>query len=144
MLERMKPSDPLTPIDSNRIRLQIRAILAPLRQQITDNPVAILLGSAGSFDSLVEMLHASQKLETKEGLVQIDLGLFGATDANLRSSTLKDRQQMPGLIPMRCTTMHLATFMIAEVVQMTKVSSIIRSPFALKEGMLKRVMQESS
>jgi exopolyphosphatase/guanosine-5'-triphosphate,3'-diphosphate pyrophosphatase len=144
LLERIKPSDPLTPIDSDRIRLHIRAILAPLRQQITDNPVSILLGSAGSFDSLVEMLHASEKLNSKEGLVRIDLGLFGATDANLRSSSIKDRQQMEGLIPMRSTTMHLATFMIAEVVQMTKVSSIIRSPFALKEGMLKRVMQESS
>jgi hypothetical protein len=32
--------------------------------------------------------------------------------------------------------------MIAEVVQMAGISDIVRSPFALKEGMLKRLMQE--
>ena len=144
LLENMKPSDPLSPNNIDRIKLHIRAILAPLRMQLSDKPISILLGSAGSFDSLVEMTHASKELDFKEGLVQIDLGLFNAVNARLRSSDLHERQQMPGLIPMRSTTMHLATFMIAEVVQMTGISTIVRSPYALKEGMLKRLMLELS
>lgn len=142
LLEKMKPCDPLSPNDCDRIRLHIRAILAPLRQQVHRQPVPVLLGSAGSFDSLVEMLVASDKLESKDGLVQVDLGLFETVNARLRASNLEEREQMPGLIPMRSTTMHLATFMIAEVVQMTGISTIVRSPFALKEGMLKQLMLE--
>lgn len=142
LLERMKPSNPLSPYDIDSIRLHVRAILAPLLQQVQGSPVSILLGSAGSFDSLAEMLYVSEELGSNEGLVNIDLGLFSLMDSRLRSSTLEERQQMKGLIPMRASTMHLATFMIAEVVQMTGLARIVKSPFALKEGMLNRLMQE--
>ncbi len=141
LLEKIKPSDPLSSNDIDRIRLNLRAIFSPLRNQLNAHPVDVLLGSAGSFDSLVEMLNAEGKLDRAEGLVQIDTGLFSAMDARLRASTLEERERMEGLIRMRSSTMNLATFMMAEVIHITGIRSIVRSPNALKEGMLKHLMQ---
>lgn len=143
LLEQMTPSDPLSPTDIDRLRLHFRAMFKPVRQEVGQHPVAVLMGSAGSFDSLVEMLFEADKIESKEGLVGIPIRGFQELDHQLRMSTLEQRKMIPGLVNMRTSTMHLGTMMIAEILDLTGISEVVRTPFALREGVLKRLMEGS-
>ena len=139
MLERFKPSDPIKPEEIEIINQHLTLILKSFLEQIQTLPsVHTLIGSSGSFDTFLAMathqftgyqhLHATCN--------QLLLNHFSAIHQQLISSTIQQRQQMPGMIPMRVDMIVMASLLLNFVIHNSPMNKLLVSAYALKEGML--------
>jgi exopolyphosphatase/pppGpp-phosphohydrolase len=52
------------------------------------------------------------------------------------------RSQIPGLVEMRVETIHLASYLVQWVLEKCALERLLLSTYALKEGVLHRVMED--
>jgi exopolyphosphatase/guanosine-5'-triphosphate,3'-diphosphate pyrophosphatase len=139
LLDRFKPSDPIKPEEVESIHQHIAITLKPFIEQIQTLPsVHTLIGSSGSFDTFLAMaahqftgyqhLHATCN--------QLSLNHYSFIHQQLISSTIQQRQQMPGIIPMRVDMIVMASLLLNFVIHNSPMNKLLVSAYALKEGML--------
>jgi exopolyphosphatase/guanosine-5'-triphosphate,3'-diphosphate pyrophosphatase len=138
--EYLNPDETLSPEDTERLLASFASVLAPLREALQSYPSAKLVGASGSFDTLVSMYHSSgdQPKRKKHEANAIPLDAFNTLHQQLLQSSLEERLAMPGMLPMRAETMHLATLLIDFVLKSARFEHLCQSNYALKEGALER------
>ncbi len=141
LLERFKPSDPITIDEIEFILNYLEEKLTDLFEQARRHQIKILVGASGSFETIVSMIRADhEELHIPEGLVpesySIDLVDFENLYQKLINSTLKERKQMRGLEAMRLDSIVLATLLVKFIIQKLKIKQVLLSSFALKEGVI--------
>lgn len=146
LLEWLRPSDPLTPKDIARFYDRLESELMPMVEKCHDFGVTTLVGSSGSFDSFIEMIWASYGVE--RSIKDIKCEEFDLTDlANLNqklvNSSYEVRKAIPGLVEMRVDTIHLASLMVQWVLNKANLHQLTLSTYALKEGVLQRIIKGS-
>lgn len=142
LLERFKPSDPISQEELNRINRHLTTELLDLWEAANAHPPKELIGSSGSFDSYAEMITAgSPNDESLDGnfTSTIDLESYLQLHQKLIQSNREERVAMPGLIPMRVDMIVLASIMTHLVIDKLGLKQITQSAFALKEGVLERL-----
>ncbi len=96
-----------------------------------------LIGSAGSFESIAELintrLNGNLQLE-EQNYCRIEIEDFNKIYAMLLSSTLEQRLNMPGLVGYRAEMMVVSSIMIDFVLTKLNIKELICSTFSLKEG----------
>ncbi|MBI2968941.1 MAG: phosphatase [Bacteroidetes bacterium] len=139
ILEAFRPSDPLLADDILKIENFFMTELSPLFIAAKYNPVKILVGSAGSFETMADLIewHVHKKTFMRSNksckLKQIDfLKIYGW----LVQSTLKERLDNKVIPVFRADTIHLAAILIHTVLKNIPVSKIWVSAYSLREGML--------
>jgi exopolyphosphatase/guanosine-5'-triphosphate,3'-diphosphate pyrophosphatase len=139
LLDRFKPSDPITGDEITRINAFIAGEIEELIEKVREFNAETLLGASGSFETFVAMIHASDELtETQVALwpksIPISNDEFDMLYRKLIRSTTGERRIMKGLEPMRIEMIVLACIFTKFIIETLKIKTIIQSNFALKEG----------
>ena len=143
LLERFKPSDPLTAIEAETIQGALRRDLQPLQAALHRFPSSILVGSSGSFDTLAEVIaYKTGTPVNLEGITSLtfDLAQFQETSEHLLYSTLKERLFTPGIIPIRAEMMPMAILLMHAVWSLQPFRDMMLSTYSLKEGAIWEMM----
>jgi exopolyphosphatase/guanosine-5'-triphosphate,3'-diphosphate pyrophosphatase len=99
----------------------------------------VLVGSAGSFETLLDVLEADLKRKSAQvsrqayAVKEADAELFYQTVIH---STQIDREKMIGLLPFRVDMIVVAIILMRHIAQNYGLNQIICSRYALKEGLL--------
>lgn len=140
----LRPSDPITTTDLTAFDRLLGDELGEMMRQCAEHGVTTMVGSSGSFDSFIEMIWASRGISCLSNEVLTDrfnLSELEALDTRLLAMGFDERKLVPGLVEMRVDTIHLASHMVQWVLRTCGLRELLLSTYALKEGVLHRVMQ---
>ena len=104
-----------------------------------------MIGSSGSFDSFAEMMWANEGISqsTKDIVTEeFDLRKLEKLHFKLIDLDCAKRSEIPGLVKMRVETIHLASYLTQWVLAKCSLERLLLSTYALKEGVMHRVMED--
>ena len=141
----LKPSSRINQDDVHRLRAHLNAELQDLISFLKENPVKILVGSSGSFDTLFEMYQFAKAKDSakevsqdssREKLNEIPFNAYPSIHQWLVGSTLEERLKHPSIPQMRAEYMPLSTYLVKFVLEQSSFNKMYQSEYALKEGVL--------
>ncbi len=136
--ERFEPTDPLSEEDIVNINLHLSEELSELLHAVKIYQPQVMIGSSGSFDTMASMIFERFKHPNilLEGATAFDFDMkeYGAMSEAMRYSTVEERLDTPGMLPMRADLMPMATLLIDFLLNQTKITNLKGSVYALKEG----------
>lgn len=139
LLEIIRPSDPITETEIQRVEEFLDKKLASLKLAIQKYPVKKLVGSSGSFDTFAEMggyKFKNQDVLKNKKQYKFNLVEFERMYNEVLHSTFDQRLKMKGLIRMRVDMIVLAGICTNYVLKKFNIREMHLSKYALKEGAL--------
>jgi len=143
LLERFKPSDPITHSEIQLVESFIDNELLTLFESVRVHKPSIMIGASGSFDTFRSMIEITDSKSVKKispSAVSIDMQAFTTLYARLIASTVNERKQMKGLEPMRIEMIVLAAIFTKFTMQKCNIQQLIQSDYALKEGVIRELI----
>lgn len=136
--EIFKPKDKISDDNIIQITNHLDESLQELFDALSKYRCDRLIGSSGSFDSIVEMIAHQFKNEEEmmRPCATIHKMEFKWVYEYLINSTLNDRINTPGLAKMRADMIVISVVFINYLLKKTGIDKVNRSKFALKEGAL--------
>lgn len=145
LLERFAPSDPLVQSEEDAMRAYFDEALQPLMSAAAQYQPQELIGSAGSFESLAEMIaHRFYYPEMLHGLTAYTFNMDQCEQVyhELKRSTRAERLQMKGLIAMRVDMMVVSAILVQHVIEKLDLKKMRMSTYALKEGVIREMLSK--
>lgn len=139
LLEKFKPSDPISEAETNAIQQHLRKATDLLFEALPAFRIQELVGSSGAFDSIIEMIHGEfdgEPLEVQKTEYHVDPLLLNNILNKVMKSTLAERKNIKGLVPMRFDMIVISCLMIRFVMQSFAIPQLRVSTYSLKEGAL--------
>jgi exopolyphosphatase/guanosine-5'-triphosphate,3'-diphosphate pyrophosphatase len=141
LLAKFRPSDPISIEEIEFISNYLEERLSDLFEELRKHKISTLIGASGSFETIAAMVRADEpyfeaETSTTAESVNIDLTDFENLYQKLINSTLKERKQMKGLESMRLEMIVIATLIVKFILQKLKLTRLVQSNFALKEGVI--------
>jgi exopolyphosphatase/guanosine-5'-triphosphate,3'-diphosphate pyrophosphatase len=139
--ERMPLSEPCTLDEESRVAEHLDARLEALCAVIDRHEPHVLIGSAGSFDTLAAMVVAARgaTLGPEATSLEFAAAEFDALKDRLMRMTRAERLRMPGLPEHRVDTILYALIATERVLQAGGIRDMIWSRYSLKEGAAARM-----
>lgn len=141
LLERFKPSDPITDEEIKDFHDYLRAELLPLREAVKLYQPQELIGSSGAFDSVVDLIGGEfdhPLINDAQTEYHISLSEYELISRKIKASTLRERYQMPYLIHMRADMMVISIMLIDHILKEINLNVFKTSIFSLKEGVISK------
>jgi len=141
----LNPASRINQDDVHRLRAHLNNELQDLISFLKENPVRILVGSSGSFDTLFDMYQFGRAKDsskdisqdsTKVNLNEIPFNAYPSVHQWLVGSTLEERLKHPSIPQMRAEYMPLSTYLVKFILEQSNFTKIYQSEYALKEGVL--------
>ena len=139
----LNPASRINQDDVNRLRGHLNKELLDLISFLKENPVKILVGSSGSFDTLFDMYQFAKAKDSAKGstessmnLNEIPFNAYPSIHQWLVGSTLEERLKHPSIPQMRAEYMPLSTYLVKFVLEQSSFNKMYQSEYALKEGVL--------
>ncbi len=139
LLEKFQPQDPISQKNISDLENYLEIELLPLWNALEKHPCNTLIGSSGSFDTLSEVIaHQFYDFAILKGKTTYDFKLsdYHWLHEYLLKSTLQERLDTPGMIPMRADMIVIGTVFINYLLNRQQISEMKLSTYALKEGVL--------
>ena len=145
LLEKIKPSNPISVSQVMETEGLIHEELGSLDDAIKRHKPEILVGSSGSFDTFIDLLHQKNKSSTgsTKAYHEISRDDFHKLYNTLLYSSLKERMAMPGMPGFRAEMIVLAIIEVQYVIKRANIQRIIQSDYALKEGAIHLMIQDN-
>ena len=144
LYEKIQPENPMSENDIEALKLELENTLAPLKEALEKWPCELLVGSSGSFDSIVDMIQHRWGALNPDILARpILMGHFNWIFNNLISSTREERVKIPGLKPIRADFIVISMIFIQYMVKNLGLNNLHQSEYALKEGVIKELQQQN-
>lgn len=140
--ERFMTTDPISVSSIRRLHDYFQEQLLPLANAIHQYQPAVLVGSSGSFDTLVDMcyMHEQDNLpDPDQATFTLPIEEFYRAYELLITKNHADRMQIPGMIELRVDMIVVAVCLIDYVLKTYGISQIRTSTYSLKEGVLASV-----
>jgi exopolyphosphatase/guanosine-5'-triphosphate,3'-diphosphate pyrophosphatase len=129
--------DTISATQINLIESYLAKSFKPLLDFVYENPVRMLVGTAGSFDSLTDIVlrdfHTIPVALSKHAY-KIERNLFDIFYELMTTSTKLQRQKLKGLVDFRVDTIPIAAVMMQFVMANCNIQQLVASEYALKEG----------
>jgi exopolyphosphatase/guanosine-5'-triphosphate,3'-diphosphate pyrophosphatase len=139
LIEKFKPSNPIAEIEVAQLHQYLDKTLTPLFSAVAQYQPELLIGSAGAFETLVDVvindlavIPHSLSLHAFE-IRKHDFEVFVEI---MKTSTSEQRARLRGMIPFRIEMITVAALLMDFVVNQTQLKRIVASNYALKEGVL--------
>ena len=132
-------ADPISATSISRLHSFFQEQLLPLANAIHQYHPAVLVGSSGSFDTLVDMwfMHEQGHLpDPNQATFALPVSEFYRCYELLISRNHADRMQLPGMIDLRVDMIVVAVCLIDYVLRTYAINQIQTSTYSLKEGVL--------
>lgn len=143
LLDLFHAHDPILPGEVERLMAYLEENLRPLSQTVALLKPDTLIGSSGSFDTLSDIYCKANNIPQDEEATEYPLTIesfFPIYQEMLRKNR-DERLQIPGMIPLRVDMIVVACCLIQFVLEKYPITNIRVSAYALKEGLLDRVIQ---
>jgi len=116
--------------------------LAPLTAAVSAHgPLAGLVGSSGSFDTLADLVVGQVRREADlPPSTSLTASDFEQQFARLLTLTHEERVALPGMFPMRADMLVVASVIVEYVLKTYGLTRITTSAYALKEGLLSELL----
>lgn len=140
--DRIPVSDPITLSEEERIAQHLDDQLDPLYAIIERHEPHVLIGSAGSFDSLASIISSErhEPLLNDAKTMNFSAMEFDALRDKLMRMTRTERLNVPGLPEHRVDTLPYALIAIDRVLTAGAIRELAWSKYALKEGGASRMI----
>ena len=141
LLERFMPvsAEPISAGSIRRLHDYFQEQLLPLANAIHQYQPDVLVGSSGSFDTLVDMwcMHEQGHLpDPNQATFMLPVGEFYRSYSLLIAGNRAERMQIPGMIELRVDMIVVAVCLIDYVLKTYAIPTIRTSTYSLKEGVL--------
>ena len=139
LLEAFNPANPITLTDIAAIDDHLEETLVEMIEMAEVYEVDCLIGSSGSFDTLAEMISCKNgdcSLWKKDKNYSFLMADYNGIQRMLTESTLEQRLQMEGLVPMRADMIVIAVVIINYLLNRLIIHDLRLSNYALKEGLI--------
>ena len=137
--ERFMPNDPIGPSSINRLHDYFQQQLLPLANAIHQYQPVVLVGSSGSFDTLVDMwcMHEQSHLpDPAQTSFILPIGEFYRSYELLITRNHDERMHLPGMIELRADMIVVAVCLIDYVLKTYDIPEIRTSTYSLREGVM--------
>ena len=137
--ERFMGSDPISNGSIRQLHNHFQEQLLPVVNAIHQYQPTVLVGSSGSFDTLVDMwfMHERGHLPNSEqATFTLPIAEFHRAYELLIARNHAERMQIPGMIELRVDMIVVAVCLIDYVLKTYGISQIRTSTYSLKEGVL--------
>jgi exopolyphosphatase/guanosine-5'-triphosphate,3'-diphosphate pyrophosphatase len=137
LLERFHHSDPISKEEQDKLHQYLDFELLALKNAVHQFPVSTLVGSAGSFESVVEMIE--QNLDKKLHFTtscRVGIPDYEKIHNMIIASTHDERMNFKGLIPYRAEMIVMSCVLIQYVLNTFHIKELFASDYSLKEGVL--------
>ena len=145
MLEKFKPSDPISEAEIKKMEKYFESELATLFEAVQNNPVKELIGSSGSFDTFADMIaHKFHSPEILKGKTEYEFNVseFSEIHNQLLKSTKAERMQTKGLVEMRVDMIVIGSVFVNFILTKLQLNKMRLSTYSLKEGVLHELMSK--
>lgn len=143
LMEKFMKNDPISESEKKRLYNYFDENLIPLANAVHQYAPVKLVGSSGTFDTLVDMDYQHRTGEWPPK-TQTDFALsseeFYRTYALILSGNHDQRMAIPGMIALRVDMIVVAVCLVDYVLKTHKISHIQVSNYALKEGVLAKLL----
>jgi exopolyphosphatase/guanosine-5'-triphosphate,3'-diphosphate pyrophosphatase len=138
LLEKFNPSDPINKNLVKEIEEYLKTQMTDLFEALDIHSVKTLIGSSGSFDTFKQVLLSKHPESNNFPTTHFEIKLkdFFHLHQAFIASTTKEREEMPGMDPVRIELIVVASIFINFLVKESGISKLFQSSFALKEGAL--------
>lgn len=143
--ERFMTTDPINPTSIRRLQDYFQEQLVPLANAIHQYQPVVLVGSSGSFDTLVDMwfMHAEHHLpNSNQTMFTLSINEFYRAYELLITKNHDERMQLPGMIALRVDLIVVAVCLIDYMLRTYDIHQIRTSTYSLKEGVLASLMNK--
>lgn len=139
LLYDFQKDDPITPEEIAKLNDFLEATLQPLFQAIKSFPLTTLIGSAGSFDTIVDIYCVQNQIpntlkEKKE--FELPLAAYFPIHQELISKNYEERVKIGGMLADRAEMIEVASCLIHFIVSKLQIQKMRVSAASLKEGVL--------
>jgi exopolyphosphatase/guanosine-5'-triphosphate,3'-diphosphate pyrophosphatase len=142
--QRFHHREPISAIEQVNLIHYLQHELAPLHAAVKNFPIRHLIGASGSFDTLAQMMaenFSPAGILTPETHHDLPIRHFYHLCEELLRSTYEQRRAMKGLVWFRAETIVAASILAAYIVESFNIYHLTHSAYALKEGVLRKMMQ---
>jgi len=139
LIDRFHQTNPI--LDEEIVTLQSYLVhnIVELRDALQKYPARILIGSAGSFETLIDVLEKDLRYPTQnlsDHACEIPLGAFVKFYDLMTSLTVNQRSALHGMADFRVEMIVVATILTDVVLKRFEMNRLIASRYSLKEGIL--------
>jgi exopolyphosphatase / guanosine-5'-triphosphate,3'-diphosphate pyrophosphatase len=146
LLERFVQTDPISPAAIRRLHDYFQEQLLPLVNAAHQYAPKTLVGSSGSFDTLIDMdfMHRLEEWpDAQQKNFDYTLPEFYRAYDLITTRSRAERMAIPGMIELRVDMIVPAMVLIQHVIQSLGITTIRCSTYALKEGILAWVLERN-
>jgi exopolyphosphatase/guanosine-5'-triphosphate,3'-diphosphate pyrophosphatase len=141
LAERFKAPDPFTEKAEEQMMADLKTDMKEVWEALARYPTQRLIGASGSFNSLSMMLAEGRIEELHPIHESIDMHSYVSLSMKLRRSPFQKRESIPGLVPDRVDTIPYSVLLIDTMLKNSDLNDILRSSYALKEGLMGEMME---
>lgn len=145
ILDKFPHANPITKSEIDTINSYLMEELKPLVKAVEEKRPVELIGSSGAFDSIIEMINGEyngEPLKVEKTEYHVDSKSYRKIVDRIMTSTLEERKQIKGLVPMRFDMIVISCIMIDLVLKIIHTDKMRVSTYSLKEGALMEFMQQ--
>jgi len=147
LIERFHKNDPIHPDEIKALHEYLSGILSPLDQAIQKWKPILLIGSAGTFDTLAEInidYHRENVDISKLTSYFLSGPDFNRISNQMIDMTRPERLQIPGMIELRVDMVVVAVCLVKYILDLMKTQDIMVSTYSLKEGVLYTLLDQGN
>jgi len=143
MMDLYHKNDPIKQSEIDNIYSYLNKELQTLIKAMDINNPKTLIGSSGTFDTLSDIYKIKKGIvaDLKSSELPLDLTGFMNIYSELLTKNREERLKIPGMIEMRVEMIVVASILIHFVISNHKFNNIRVSSYALKEGVLYKVLE---
>ena len=137
------PSNPITYDEIEAINAFLDSQLQDLLIVSKKYKISKIIGASGSFDSYAEIIalrNSQFHYAAETTFIQFEFNDVSQLFNELMRSTINDRKQIKGLVPMRVEVIVLAVIITQFVLRNFKNATLCLSRYSLKEGVLNNIL----
>ncbi len=135
LMDKFMKTDPISRRSIDFMDDYLREQLLPLANACHQYAPQILIGSSGSFDTLIDMYYEKKQLDKGDKVAfDYELSEFYWAYEQLVFQNHEARLAIPGMIPLRVDMIVVAMCLIRFVIQSLGIQQIKVSSYSLKEG----------
>lgn len=136
VIERIPPSDPITPEEIKQTINWFDSRLDPLWQQLNNIQIPVLIGCSGAFDTIADLIDQTDAGTKTRIRQEIAIDEFNRIYEQLIGSTTSERMMMKGMESIRIEMIVPAVIFIRLILEKLNIRKIYQTDFALREGVL--------
>jgi len=136
--------EPIELAEVHKLNNFLREELYPLKDAILKHQPRMLVGSSGTFDTLIDMYFHKKGFARQPGeyVSELPRDEYIILHDEMIQKNQNERSKIPGMAPMRVDMIVVATCLLHFVLEEFKIEKMLVSGFSLKEGLLAGVLNE--